>query len=181
MPNAIYNKKIIQLVTIGIVVVVLEVAGIWWFYGLINKRAAEVAGRQALLTQIEKERLEFSTIQADLKLVEGFIPRLDTALPTEEQLFGTIAEIDRLATHAGNRQTLTVEGTVLKPSGIEGVSFVSFSAGLTGTYQSLRTYLNSLRTAPFFVRIDTLSILHPESITAESKIILLGRIYLRAK
>lgn len=174
-----YSKKIIIIAAVGVIVIVIEIVVLWWLSGKIVLRSKEITTKQRLLTEVEKSRLEFSSLRNDWELVKDFVTRLDTALPEQEQLYSLIGEINNVATRSGNRQTLTVEGFFPRPSPVEGVSFMPFSASIAGSYQSLRNYLQDLATLPFFVRIESILISSPENITAESRINISGKIFLR--
>lgn len=179
MSTYTHFRKIMWLVAIGVAVVLIEVVGIWWLSGRMLFRSMEIASKQTLFLQAETDRLEFSSLQVDYDLVRGFASRLDAALPDQEQLFGVIAEMNRIAERTGNRQTIGIEGSFPTASEVAGVSFMSFSAELGGTYQSLRSYLNELKAAPFLAKIESVSITNQENISFESRIKLTGKIFLK--
>lgn len=173
------TKKIIMFILIGSLVVAVEAIALWWLGGRIKFTAQEAVANKERLAVFEKERLEFASLQANYSRVRQFIPQLTASLPTSEQLFGILNELNRLAVTTGNQMTLATEGFAPQSSGISGVLMVPFTAQVGGNYTSLRSFLRELGVMPYFVRVESVSISSQDSILGDSRINLSGRIYLR--
>lgn len=172
-------KRIIIMAAIGVLVVVFEGLIVWWLARQISVRVERIANAQTLLAETEGGQFEFAVLKHDYERVRDFIPRLEAVFPAPEALFEVIGQINRLAETTGNRQTLSVEGYFPKSGEIAGVSFIPFSAGISSSYQSLRSYLKALKNAPFFIKVESINISSSETIIADSKIRMTGKIFLK--
>jgi len=174
-----YSQRIIKLVAVGLLVVAVEIIAVWWLAARLTVRTQDIKKKQTILADTERARFNAAIMGSEYERMREFIPRIDAAFVTAEQLFGVLAEIKNLAQRTGNRQTLAVEGQSLRPAGFGAISFVPFSAEVGGSYLTLRAYLKELRKAPFFMQVDSVDISAESSIIGESRIVLTGKIFLK--
>lgn len=157
----------------------LEGVAVFWFKDNIEKKVRSVEQKRMSVAALEAGQIEFASLQRDYQLVQEFLPRLESALPNTEQLFSVLQEMDRIAERTDNKQTLVVEGQSPQPSGLGNSSFIAFSAKLNASYQSLRNYLQELRRAPFFVKIESISFTSSDSISNKSLVNITGKLFLK--
>lgn len=176
-----YFKKLLWLAGLAVAVLLAEGFLIWWLIGRITERAEDIEAKRADLVQSAQERFAALRLKQDAERASEFLPRLRASLPSAEQLFDLVSEINRVAERSGLRQTLVLEGQFPRPSDTPGAAFMPFSAALTGSYPALKTYLRELDALPFFVSVKSVAIESVganDSIFAESSIRLAGDIHL---
>lgn len=179
MKDRTHIKKIIRIAIIGIAIVGMEAGVLLWLKGRIETRAQAIHAARSVVVLKKRDQGEFAVLKNDYEKIRQLLPRVQSALPHPEDLFGILTELERIAARTGNRTTIVIENHEPQASAISGVRFVAFSGELEGSYATLRNYLKELERAPFFAVVESVGITSATAIASGGKTRITGKIYLK--
>lgn len=179
MKAHIFVKQLIWIAVVGASVVGAELA----FIGLTTTRITQLIGRigqhSASIAERERAQQEVAALQHDYDRVIPIMTRLDGVLPKPDDLFGLLAELDRLAKRTGNRITISVDSASPLDSEFPSIRYVAFSGEMAGSLVTFKQYMGELDRAPFFARIESFIVSAPSSLSSDALARITGRIFLK--
>ena len=174
-----FSKKILKITGLTVLVLTFQAMIIFYLVNFINKSVAEVEEKNRLLRITKAERLSSVSLQNDYQRIEQYLPLIENVLPTEENLYYAIKQIESLGNRTGNQAVIEIiSPSAVFDSGI-GANYVSYRARLDGNYGSLRNYLKELKNSRFLTSIDSINISGSPSINNQSRMEFSGKIYIK--
>lgn len=174
-----FIKKNLKVIGLTVLILVLEAVVIFYFANAINGRISEIKEKNRLLAIAKAERLSSVSLQNDFLKIEPFLPNFENILPTEDNLYYAVKQIELLGNRTGNLTVINIISPSAAFDGVAGANYVLYRATLDGNYGSLRNYLKELRNSQFLMDINSLSISGQPSINNQSRIEFNGKIYIK--
>lgn len=174
-----FSKKILKMIGLTVLILLFQTAAIFYLVNFVNKRISETSEKHRLLKITKAERLSSVSLQNDYQKIESYLPVIESILPTEENLYYAVKQIESLGNITGNQATIDITSSNAAFDGNVGSNYVSYRASLSGNYGSFRNYLNELKKSQFLLSIDSIGISGSPSINNQSRMEFNGKIYIK--
>lgn len=129
---------------------------------LIQKTASNISEKNTLSELIQNRYSLNIQLKEDYEKIKNFIPKLETFIPTIDQLSNITSALEAAAIASQNQQILTFFD--LQSDAINGMSILPATVTLQGNYESFNNYLNIVSNLPFLIKINSIDISSPQNI-----------------
>jgi len=111
-----------------------------------------------MLEVSEKHDANFLELKNTYQIVKDNLKNAKEMIPDEKNLEDLVIALENTATQTNNGQTLTFDPIEKSKSVGEKTVSLNFSANLTGNIDSFSNYLDKIKTLPYFIEIENITI-----------------------
>jgi len=172
---------ILKRLSIAIVVALVSFTAVYVLKNRIEKIGNALVENKKISFYLEKRSEMFAKLAQDMKIVDGHDAKIESAIPSADNILDFVSALDILATQNSEQHTVNFSNPVLVSTLPDGSSLYSidFNVSLSSSVFSLVGFLRGFDQLPYFTTISGITLNAPvdRGWDGTSSIIIQGKLY----
>jgi hypothetical protein len=163
-PEIVIKKAVKRSIIVGLISILITVAGIIFLSREIEKLSSELENKQNLIYNANKQSVLNSRLAGEWEQIEPNLDRIDFSLPSSNDLLGYVGYLEKIGQEASLQQNIKLQANTASKTASQNKTTthkggsITHTVDLKGNLTQFIQYINALEKMPYIVQVTNLNL-----------------------